>query len=71
MEKIKNEKTNTYKNNKRNSYVLERDCESDLDCSDISNSVCSPLTNKCICKRGYFFDSGECIAGKISIFFKP
>lgn len=55
------------KNNERNSrstYVLDVNCDSDEDCGDVNNSVCSPLTKKCICKRGYFYDSTGCIGGK-------
>lgn len=57
----------TIKNdNTRSAYDLNVDCESDSDCSDVSNAVCSPLSKKCICKRGYFYDSTGCIAGNQS-----
>lgn len=46
-------------------YDLDVDCSSDADCSDVGNSACSPLTKKCVCKRGYFYDSTACIGGEI------
>lgn len=63
--KIKAKLTSTKLEYRRSFYVLDKPCESNADCSDISNSVCSPLTKKCVCKRGFFYDSADagCIGG--------
>lgn len=53
-----------------NNYLLGVDCTSDNDCNDIEGAICSPLTKKCTCKRGYFYDSSSCIAGELNLNIK-
>ncbi|KAK9723207.1 EB module [Popillia japonica] len=42
-------------------YVVGASCATSADCSDVLNSVCSPLTKECVCRRGYFLSGSSCI----------
>ncbi|CAG9828213.1 unnamed protein product [Diabrotica balteata] len=48
----------------QNNYNRTGECEKDLDCTHMANSICDGTTKKCRCKNGnYFIFEGNCLPG--------
>ncbi|GJQ66812.1 hypothetical protein Trydic_g18580 [Trypoxylus dichotomus] len=47
-------------------YAIGTSCTTSADCDDVPNSMCSPLTKECVCKRGYYLSSSTCV-GEVGI----